>query len=138
MPHILLAKTIVRELDVAFLCDENIVKLQVAVQNAVLVQILQSHAHFRGVESGLLHTKWTALEVLHEITPTDVLADKVEMGIGLEAGVELDQEGMWFAVNRLKHSLLGPYEVPFIVFDDGLFLQDLNGEKRAGGLFRLC
>ena len=50
IPHVLLAKTIVCNLDVTIQGQKNVVKLQVTVDDTVFVEVLQSQADFRSVE----------------------------------------------------------------------------------------
>jgi hypothetical protein len=50
-PHILLAKTVIGNLDVAIQCQKDVVKLQITVNDTVLVEVLECQAHLSGVES---------------------------------------------------------------------------------------
>ena len=50
IPHVLLAETIVRNLDVTIQGQKNVVKLQITVDNTVFVEVLKSQADFRSVE----------------------------------------------------------------------------------------
>jgi hypothetical protein len=51
VPHLLLAQTVIGNLDVTVQCEQNVVKLQISVNDAVLVEVFQSQAHLGRVES---------------------------------------------------------------------------------------
>ena len=54
IPHILLTQAIIGDLDMAIQCQENIIKLQVTVYDAILVKVFQRKTHFRSVKPGNL------------------------------------------------------------------------------------
>lgn len=51
VPHILLTETIISNLDVAIQCKKDVVKLQITVDDTVLVEVLERQADLCGVES---------------------------------------------------------------------------------------
>jgi hypothetical protein len=106
--------------------QENVVQFQVTVDDAVLVEVLQSQTHLGSVKLRSLGAKLSALDVQHEITTADVLHDEVHPGLRLEAGVEIEQERMALLVRDEEHSLLGPYALHLVVFDDELLLEHLD------------
>lgn len=50
VPHVLLAKTVISNLDMTIQGQQDVVKLQITVNDSVLVEVLESQADFRGVE----------------------------------------------------------------------------------------
>lgn len=48
--HVLLAKTIIGNLDVSIKCQENVVQLQITIDDIVVMEILQSQADLGGIE----------------------------------------------------------------------------------------
>jgi hypothetical protein len=50
-PHILLAKTIIGNLDVAIKRQQDVVKFQIAINDAIFVEVLECQAHLGSVES---------------------------------------------------------------------------------------
>ena len=50
VPHLLLAETVVGNLDVSIERQEDVVELQISVDDPVLVEVLQRQTHFGGVE----------------------------------------------------------------------------------------
>jgi hypothetical protein len=106
--------------------QENVVQLQVAVDDAVFVKVLQRQAYLGRVKLRALGAKLPALDVQHEIAAADVLHDEVHPGLRLEAGVEIEQERMALLVRDEEHSLLGPYALHLVVFDDELLLEHLD------------
>ena len=71
----------------------------------------------------------TTLDVQHEITTTDILHDEVYSCLRLETCVEIQEEGVSLLVGNQENSLLRPSTLNFIVFDDKLLLQNLDGVK---------
>lgn len=51
IPHVLLAETVVRNLDVSVQGQKNIVELQVTINDSILVEVLESQANFGSIES---------------------------------------------------------------------------------------
>lgn len=51
IPHVLLTETVVRNLDVSIQSQQNIVKLQVSIDDPILVEVLESQANFGRVKS---------------------------------------------------------------------------------------
>ena len=50
VPHVLLAETIVGNLDVPVQRQQNIVELEITIDDAVFVEVLERQAHLSGVE----------------------------------------------------------------------------------------
>lgn len=157
VPHFLLAQTVIGNLDVSIQCEQDVVELQITVDDTIFVEILERKTDLccvepRGVlavmktndESGKLQgnllsalsTKLTPLNVQHQITTTDVLHHEVNSGLRLETSVQTKQEGMSLLVSDQENSLFRASALDFIVLDNELFLQDLDGVQllRALGL----
>jgi hypothetical protein len=107
--------------------QENIVQLQVAVDDAVLVEVLQRETNLSGVELRALGAELPALDVQHEIAAADVLHDKVHARLRLETGMQIEQEGVALLVRDEEHPLLGPYALDLVVFDNELLFENLDG-----------
>ena len=69
----------------------------------------------------------------HEISTTDVLHNKVNSRLGLEAGVEIQQERVALLVSDQEYSLLGFRALDFVILDDKFFLQHLDSIELLGG-----
>lgn len=101
--------------------QENIVKLQVTVDNTVLVEILERQTDFSGVESVIvssiphniktqdllsaLGAELAALNVQHQVTTTDILHDEVDSGLSLETSMKVGQERMSLLVGDQEDTL---------------------------------
>jgi hypothetical protein len=48
--HVFLAQTVIRNLDVAIQGEQNVVKFQVAINDTILMEILERQAHFRSIK----------------------------------------------------------------------------------------
>ena len=68
---------------------KNIVKLQITVDDAVLMEILQRQAHLCCIELRSLRTELTPLDMKHKVTTADVLHHEIDPGLGLEASVQI-------------------------------------------------
>lgn len=68
--------------------EQNIIKLQITVDDAVRVEVLQSKKDLRRVKLGLTKRELFALDVQHEVTSTNVLHDKVHARLSLETRVQ--------------------------------------------------
>ena len=51
IPHVFLAQTIVRNLDMSIQGQENVIKLKITVDDAVLMEVFQRQADLGGIES---------------------------------------------------------------------------------------
>jgi hypothetical protein len=106
--------------------QQNVIELQVAINDAILVEVLQGQADFGSIELSSLGTKLSPLNVQHEITSTDILHDEVDARLSLEAGMQVKQERMMFLVGNQEHSLLGSCALDFVILDDKLLFEDLD------------
>jgi hypothetical protein len=69
----------------------------------------------------------TALNVQHKITTADILHHEINSGLGLETGVQVQQEWVAFLVGNQENTLFRLGALNFIVLNDELLLQNLNG-----------
>ena len=81
-----------------------------------------------------LGTELPPLDVQHQITTTDVLHDEVYSSLGLETSVKVEQEGVPLLVRDQENSLLRTRALHFVVLDDELLLQNLDGVQLLGTL----
>ena len=51
IPHLFLAQTVVGDLDMSIQRQQYVVELQIAIDDAVLVEVLECQANLRGIES---------------------------------------------------------------------------------------
>lgn len=63
----------------------------------------------------------------HQITTANILHDEVDASLCLETGVQIEQERVSLLVCNQEHSLLGACALDFIVLNNELLLQDLDG-----------
>lgn len=70
----------------------------------------------------------------HEITTTDILHDEIDASFSLETSVQVEKEWVTFLVCDQENSLLGLGTLHFIVLDNELLLQHLDGIQLAGAL----
>lgn len=70
--HILLTETVVCQLDVAVKGQEDVVELQISVDDALAVQVLQSKQYFCSVEARSSLGESAFLDVHHQISTLDV------------------------------------------------------------------
>jgi hypothetical protein len=68
IPHILLTQTIIGNLHMTIKRQENIIELQISINNALGVEILQRKQDFTGIELGLSKGELLLLDVKHEIS----------------------------------------------------------------------
>jgi hypothetical protein len=76
------------------------------VDNSLAMEILQSQQHLTGVEFRLSQGELLLLDVQHEISSTDVLHDKVDPCLGLEARMKSQQERVTFLSRSHEDPLL--------------------------------
>ena len=114
--------------------EENIVEFQVTIDDSILVKVFEREAHLGGVKLRALEPKLTTLDVQHEITTGNILHDKVDASLGLEAGMQVKEEGVTFLVGNEEDALLRLSRLNFVVFDDELFLQYFDGVELFGVL----
>jgi|SRR5690242_11178 len=83
-----------------------------------------------------LGTELSSLDMQHQVSTADVLHDEVDSSFRLEAGMKVEQEGVPLFVGNQEHPLLRACAFNFVILDDELLLQHLNGVQllRALGL----
>lgn len=81
-----------------------------------------------------LGAELSSLNVQHEITTADVFHDEVNSSLGLEAGMQVQQKGMPLLVRNQEHSLLRTRALHFVVLDNELLFENLDGVQLLGGL----
>lgn len=128
IPHIFLTQTIVCNFDVAIKCQKDVIKLQITIDDIIVVEIFQSQANFSGVELGPPQAELIALNMKHEVTTTDVFHHEVNTGFSLEAGMEIRQEWMPLLVGDQENSFLGFHAFNFVILNDEFFFQHFDGE----------
>ncbi|KAI6769226.1 hypothetical protein HG531_010330 [Fusarium graminearum] len=109
-------------------------QLQITVNNTVLVEVLERQADLGGVELRTLSTELTSLNVQHQITTTNVLHDEVHTGLCLEACMQVGQEWVSAPVGNQEHTLLRTDTLDFIILDDELLLENLDGIELSRAL----
>jgi hypothetical protein len=71
------------------------------------MEVLKGEKDFTSVKLGLSERELLLLNVQHEIPSADVLHDKVNSGLGLEARVQVEQERVAFLGCSHEDPLLG-------------------------------
>ena len=95
----------IENLDVTIGVQHDIVKLEIAVNDTALVQEQQSQDDFCRVKTRARLVELPGLlDLEHEIAAVDVLHDKEEAVVRLEAGVQLRQ--IWVLAAQSEHALL--------------------------------
>ena len=74
-----------------------------------------------------LSAELAPLDVQHQITTADVLHDEVDTSLCLETSVQAKQERVSLLVRNQEHSLLRTCALDFVILNDKLLLQDLDG-----------
>lgn len=64
VPHVLLTETIVRNLDMAIQCQKDVIKLQVTIDDAIFVEVLESQAHLCGIKPAQQHISFLELSYI--------------------------------------------------------------------------
>lgn len=138
IPHLLLTQPIVRHFHVSVKREQDVVQLEIPIDDAFGVEILECKQDLAGVELRLSESEMLLLDVEHEIASRDVLHDEVHPRLGLETGVKTKEEWMTFLSGRKEDSFLGlsaelsawptKLGIPFhlIIFDDKLLFQYLD------------
>lgn len=120
-PHVLLAQSVVGDLDVPVEREEDVVELEIAgrasagaggredspVDDAVLVEVLERKQDLGRVELGTPRGELLALDVQHQVAARHVLHHKVDARLGLEARMQAEQEGVTLFGRGEEHTLLG-------------------------------
>mmetsp|Transcript_22723 Transcript_22723/g.77302 ORF Transcript_22723/g.77302 Transcript_22723/m.77302 type:complete len:322 (+) Transcript_22723:16-981(+) len=130
----LLREAVVHHLDVALGVQQEVLGLEVAVHNVLLVHVLQHEQHARGVEPrvGLLEPPLGLhVEVLEELAAVGELQEHVDAQAVLEGGDEAGAEGVRETVHQealVAHVLL------LLVAHDEALAEALERVRLARGL----
>lgn len=103
VPHLLLAQSVIAYFDVPIESEQDIVQLEIAVDDTILVKVLEGETDLCRVESGTSELQWiywkrtdllcalsaelASLNVQHQVATTNIFHYKVHPGFGLETGV---------------------------------------------------
>lgn len=63
----------------------------------------------------------------HQVATADILHDEVYSSLRLETSVQIEQKRMALLVRNKQHPLLRSGAFHFVILDDELFLEDLDG-----------
>lgn len=124
--------------------EEDVVKLQISINDAIFMEVFESQANLSSVKSGKVLAKFTAtsgegfllstlrselstLDMKHQVTTANVLHHEIDSRLCLETGVEVGQERMSFAIGNQEDPLLGPNAFHFVVFNNEFLLEHLDG-----------
>ena len=100
------AESKVCHFNISFRVEEKIVELEVSVNDFIFVEELEAERDAGSVEDGPLFGKDICMDVHHKVSAGGVLHYENNMGFGLEAREEVDEEGMADGV--------GHFEDPFL------------------------
>lgn len=87
--------------------QQNVVQLEISVDDALRVEVLEGEENLAGVELGLAEGELLLLDMKHQISSRDVFHDKVHSGLCLETRVQAKQEGVSFLRRGQKDAFLG-------------------------------
>lgn len=90
-----LAEAEVGDDDVAFLVEENVLRLHIPVEDIVLVEMADAHNHLRDVEPcAVLAETVTLLQVVEERSPREKLHSEIQLPLGLERELQAAEKRM--------------------------------------------
>ena len=122
---VLLAKTEVGELNVAFVVDEDVLGLEVAVYDHVGVHVADGVRDLGRVEAhARLRKRALMRQVVEELAAVHVVEHEVELVRRLERVVQADEERM--AQIAYEHVALGHDVLDLVALDDRLLAQHLD------------
>ena len=120
----MLRKSKVGHLDVAGPVEKDVLRLEVTVKDAALVQVLEDERHLGGVETRCVVGKAARpSQVREELAADDVLEEHVEGGAVLRDGEEGHQKRV---VDRQQDLLLVAYVLNLLEAHDLALLHDLQ------------
>lgn len=81
---VLLGETEVGDLDVSIGIEEEILRLEVAVDDSFAVQVVETHRDLRGVETSTVFGETAIGEVEEELASVEEIRNEIELGLGLK------------------------------------------------------
>lgn len=84
--HVLLAEAEIGNLAVAVLVQQQVVQLEVAVDDVLLVQVLETQRHAGRIEAAAPLVKDLALDVHQQIAARRILHHKTDVSLGVGEG----------------------------------------------------
>lgn len=127
-----LGKAKIDELDVTIRIEQNVLRLQVAVRNIALVQVLERHDDLGRIKpDGVLIKPLLLAQNAEHLAARDVFHDKEEVGVVLEGVPETDKERM---VDIVEDRLFVVDVLRLAQLHDLLLFQGLDGTVAAGEL----
>mmetsp|Transcript_42428 Transcript_42428/g.96433 ORF Transcript_42428/g.96433 Transcript_42428/m.96433 type:complete len:248 (-) Transcript_42428:217-960(-) len=128
--HVKLRQTKIGHPHVTIPIQQDVLGLQVTIQTAVLVQVLECKQNFRTVKSHLcLRKPVGATEVVKELTPVAELSDEVKLGPRLEGVAQSNQEGVAVLLQDLP---LRPGVLHLVLLGYHLLVQNFHGVDLCG------
>ena len=108
--EVLLGEAEVGELEVAVDVDEDVLRLHIAVENVVLVQVLDSQYHFGDQQFRLLRVEVTMLlDHVEQVTAWAEVQNEVNIVLRMESGVKLHDERVRVLVELAENVSLADY-----------------------------
>ena len=98
---VLLGETEVGDLDVSIGIEEEILRLEVAVDDSFAVQVVETHRDFRGVETSTVFGETAIGEVEEELASVEEIRNEIELGLGLKREAQA-REYKEFRYTRLR------------------------------------
>jgi len=108
---------------VALPINENVVRLQVSMDDFVLMEVLQGQDYLGQVVAGSIFVKVDVIQHVGEVTSLHELHDHVEVLFGLE-GVHSSHNEL--IVHLVQDVLLIHHVLSHVLLDHLLFLKDLH------------
>ena len=104
------------------------------VDDLVLVEVLQAEDDTGRVEDGPGLREDVGVDVHHEVAAGGVLHNEADVGVRLEAGEHVDEEGVPHRVGHFEDPLFGQQRLHLVPRDDVALLQRFDGEVLASVL----
>jgi len=109
--------------------EENVFRLQIPINNTLLVESLKSEDNFSSVEAdSLLRELLFSAKMVEEFPSIQKVHDHVQLVLSLESVVHGHEEG---AINFLKNLTLRLRMVDLVSLQNALFSQDFHRVKLA-------
>eukprot|EP01139_Manchomonas_bermudensis_P005649 Amastigsp_a175486_287.p2 type:complete len:380 gc:universal Amastigsp_a175486_287:226-1365(+) len=125
LAHALFAEPKVCDAHVAFVRDQNVLGLEIAVHNVEAVEVLERARQLGSVELTALGREADfLLEMEEQLAAVDVVEDEIQLGVALERELEADNERV---VDAPKDPLLCARVLDLVALDDGVLGEHLHG-----------
>lgn len=123
-----LAQSKINEANVTLHVEQQVLGLEIAIHNVVVVQIAEGQHHFSSVESSAVFAEViVAREVIEQFTAIEVIDHHVQVQLGLKGVFEIDQERVVDVFQNLVlcHGVLDCITLDHVVFANHFHREDV-------------